>query len=304
MPFRPNEITREHVLAGVAKIEAEHIQLIPSTKYDAYVNDKPYPPKEVMRYAHEQLDGEMRWEYSGGPQTFRYLENLGFRVERKPDSSDPISAMIERYKAHIAETMLIDELYKWKLLHRFKGRPDINNPDVHSEIQSIDFSNLIFHNARVVMLSIADQRPNDYWLAIKDLFDENISLLERVKKFRLEIDTIYRDMDETLGTHHDERTISTMLTYRDPEKYTFYKDSFYRKYCTLLKVNPKKSGEKYVHYLELIDDLINEYIVDDSELLTSIGALLSAGCFEDSNHKMLEQDILYQMLDNSATTSY
>ena len=43
MPFRPNEITPEHVERAVAKIESENIPLIPSTRYDVFINNKPYP---------------------------------------------------------------------------------------------------------------------------------------------------------------------------------------------------------------------------------------------------------------------
>lgn len=85
MPFRPNEITKEHVLQAVEKIEREGVRLIASTGYDVIINGLPYPPKEVMRYAHEQLDGDKRWEYPGGPQTFRYLEQMGFEVKPKDD---------------------------------------------------------------------------------------------------------------------------------------------------------------------------------------------------------------------------
>lgn len=304
MPFRPNEITKEHVLRAVAKVESENIPLIPSTRYDVLINGKPYPPKEVMRYAHQQLDGEKRWEYSGGPQTFRYLEKFGFEVKKKAEGVDPVVKLIERYKSQIAESKLSDELYKWTLLRRFKGRPDLDNIDFYAEVKSIDFSNLIFHSAKVVMSNMARDRPNEYRLALRALFDENNPLIERMEEFRGRIDAIYRELGQTLGTHHDERTMSTLLTYHNPEKYTFYKDSYYRKYCDLLGIKPKKTGEKYVHYLELINDLITDYIADDSELLNLVTRQLSHDCFDDTNHRILAQDILYQMLDKSAVSNY
>src|SRR5687767_3718358 len=87
MPFEPNRITQQHILDAVKRIEAMNVALKPSTKYDVIVNDKPYPPKEVLRYAHELVNGENLWEYPGGDPTNRYLNSLGFETRSK---SEPV----------------------------------------------------------------------------------------------------------------------------------------------------------------------------------------------------------------------
>lgn len=83
MPFKPNDITREHIIEAIAKIERDRILLKPSTHYDVIVDGKTFPPLEVLRYAHEQLDGDKRWELPAGEQTFRILKRLGFDVVKK-----------------------------------------------------------------------------------------------------------------------------------------------------------------------------------------------------------------------------
>ncbi len=306
MPFRPNEITKQHVLHAVAKIESENIPLIPSTRYDVFIDGKPYPPKEIMRYAHEQLDGEKRWEYSGGPPTFRFLERMGFEVKKKAQGVDPVLDVIERYKNHIKETQLVDELYKWRLLKQFHGRPNLDATDFVEDVKGINYSNLIFQTARSVIRHIAQNASEAYRKAFRAFFDEEIPLSTRMSRFRTEVLRIYREVEpvERYGDFHDERTMATLLTYHDPEKYTFYKDSYYKRYCELLGIKSKKTGEKYVHYLDLIDDIITDYIADDEELLTSVDSLLTDDCFEDPNHRILAQDILYQMLDKSVETNY
>jgi hypothetical protein len=101
------------------------------------------------------------------------------------------------------------------------------------------------------------------------------------------------------GTHHDERTISTFLTFHNPERYTFYKYSFYKKYCQFLGIVTKGKEEKYEHYLELVDDLIENYIKKDAELIDIFREIISSeDCYNDPNFKILAQDILYQMLEN------
>src|SRR5690606_25645434 len=75
------------------------------------------------------------------------------------------------------------------------------------------------------------------------------------------------------------------------------KDSFYQKYCKLIGVKPEKKGKKLVHYLSLLEDFIRDYIIKDSELLELKKELLTDDCYQDLNHKIFAQDILYATLD-------
>lgn len=86
MAFEPDKITKQHILDAVKKIDTETISLEPSTRFDVIVNGKTYPPKEVMRYAHELMNGEHIWERSGGEPTNKYFSALGFEIKSKSDS--------------------------------------------------------------------------------------------------------------------------------------------------------------------------------------------------------------------------
>jgi hypothetical protein len=211
--------------------------------------------------------------------------------------SDPILELIEVYKKHLKENQDFGEIYKWKLLGKFKGRPDINAPDFYEEIKTISFSNLIYPIAGGVIKHIAKEKPEKYRKCFKFLFDESKPLVERMKFFREETLKIYREINENMPHHHDERTMATLLTYHNPEKYTFFKDSFYQDYCKLIGLEARKAGEKYDHYLKLIDDLVNKYINKDQELLDLINNILQTGYFRDENHKILAQDILFMTMD-------
>ncbi len=83
MTFEPNRITKENVLEAIKKIDAGRMQLAPSTKYDVIINGKAYPPKEVMRYAHEIMNGEFNWSLSGGEPTNKLLRGMGFEIKEK-----------------------------------------------------------------------------------------------------------------------------------------------------------------------------------------------------------------------------
>jgi len=221
------------------------------------------------------------------------------------DKFKKIIDLISKYKEHIKRNGLKDEIYKWELLAKYNGRPDLNSENFFEEFKSIDFRNLIYHNGKSAAYHLAKERGDLYKNCFKVLFDESKMLIERIKYFRNETLKLYRELvpNEKLSHHHDERTIATFLTFHNPNQYTLYKDTFYQKYCKLLEIQSKAVGEKYVHYLVLIEAFIQDYIIKDSELINLINANLNKDCFEDSTHKLLAQDILYQMLEKKTATT-
>ena len=299
MAFEPKKITKEHILQGVAKIQEEQPELNPSTRWDVVINGVNYPPKEIMRYAHQEMNGERIWEYGGGEATNKWLKQFDFKIIDKSDKADPVLELIERYKEHARNSQLKDELYKWRLVKTFKGRPNTNASDFTQELTSINFGNLIYPVGISVIHHIVKERPEEFREAFKHLFDETIELPERISYFNEQTLKIYRDIDptNTYSHHQDERTMATYLAFHDSSKYAFYKDSFYQKYCKLIGLKPEKKGKKLVHYLTLLDEFIENYILEDSELLDLKKELLTDDCYEDDNHKIYAQDILYSTLD-------
>ena len=299
MGFEPENISKEHVLKAIEYIKQNDIKLNPSTGYDVIINGKAYPPKEIMRYSHAQMNGEKLWEYGGGEPTNKFLKKMGFEIKSKSEMKDPLSKLIDRYKERIRKKGLEDELYKWILTKKFHHRPDTNVPDFTKEITGIDYSNLIYQIGIAVKDHIAKFFPEELRQQFIMLFDETVDLQKRIENFSRETLKLYRKLvpDKRLSHHQDERTISTYLAFYDAKKYPLYKDSFYRKYCDLIGEKPKPKGHKYVHYMKLLDQMINDHILKDKELLGLIENLLPKEAFPDDSHYILAQDILYQMLD-------
>jgi 5-methylcytosine-specific restriction endonuclease McrBC GTP-binding regulatory subunit McrB len=299
VPFEPEKITREHVFQAVENIKSKKINIRPSTTYDVLIDGEKYPPKEILRYAHQEMNGELPRGEGGGEPTNRWLKKLGFEIYNKVDSNNPVPDLIKRYKEYVKESQLKDELYKWRLIKTFNGRPNTEAVDFTKEITSINFGNLIYPVGLTVIHQMATHRPEEFRNAFKYLFDEEIELSNRVAYFNQETLRIYRDIEpeNKLSHHQDERTIATYLAFHDSSKYAFYKDSFYQKYCNLIGIKPEKSGKKLVHYLSLIEDFIEKYVEEDSELLALKKQFLTDDCYEDANHKIFAQDILYSTLD-------
>src|SRR5687767_13475448 len=73
-----------------------------------------------------------------------------------------VESLLSKYKEHVKQTRLADELYKWKLIQKFHGRPNIDAPDFAAEIAGIDYSNLIYPMATAVIKDIAAEQPERY----------------------------------------------------------------------------------------------------------------------------------------------
>lgn len=83
MAFNPEKITKEHVIKAIAEILEQNLEVRRSTKFDILYRGRNYPPKDVMRLAHEYATGEYLWIPGGGEPTNRYLKKLGFEIVKK-----------------------------------------------------------------------------------------------------------------------------------------------------------------------------------------------------------------------------
>ncbi|OYU97399.1 MAG: hypothetical protein CFE21_03655 [Bacteroidetes bacterium B1(2017)] len=301
----PKNIAKEHIEKAILEIDSNGVRKgRHSSTYDLLFNGKRYPPKLVVSIANRFANGvELEPnDFEGGKDTsaFELLKMEGFEIIPK---TDPVKLLVENYKKLISKTQLQDEIYKWKLVQDYKGRPDTTAIDFSREIKEVKFNNLLYAMGAAVINHIAKEKPEELRTLFTYLFDESKDLFLRTTYFNEETLKLYRSLGETLSHHQDERTIATYLTYHNPSKYTFYKSSFYKKYCKLIGVNEGEKNKKYVHYLELINQLIENYIKPDIELINQVKGLLPE-YYDGTNHKLLAQDILYQMLDKESSVSY
>jgi predicted Mrr-cat superfamily restriction endonuclease len=250
-----------------------------------------------MRYAHAAMNGEPIWYISGGKPTNDYLKKFGLEIVKKNKDVDQVEALIARYKKHIQATQFQGESYKWQLIERMRGKPNVDAIDFLTELKTIEFKNLVYPMGIAVLLHIAKEKTEPLRECFKNLFDETKDLTSRIKAFSDETLKLYRAFEGKLNHHQDERSMATYLTFHDPDRYMLFKTTVYEKYCDLIKVEKRKPKEKYAHYLELLDDFVNEYILDDAELIGLKAKYLPDDRFDDANHRLLAQDILYQMLD-------
>jgi hypothetical protein len=259
---------------------------------------RKYPPPYLIELAYKLANGkDLPTNFfdkirKNGPH-FQKIESLGLVIIEKRDKA---LELIQRYKNNIQKTHMLDEVYKWKLIDEFKGRPNIEAEDFSKEIHSLKFDNLAYTMAPVVLRTISKAEPEALRTNFIQLFDENVALESRMIAFNQNTLAVYRAMGETNPHHQDERSMATYLTYHNPSKYTLYKSGFYIPFCNLMGVEVAVKNKKYIHYLELLDKFINTYIAEDKELIELVKSYIPE-YYDGTNHLLLAQDILFTMLN-------
>lgn len=79
----PDNIARAHMLRVIREFD-QGVRLVPdkqhSTKFCLAFEGRHYPPKIVIRWANEIVDGEELWEHSGGRESNSFCESRGFSI--------------------------------------------------------------------------------------------------------------------------------------------------------------------------------------------------------------------------------
>ncbi|WP_372946835.1 AAA family ATPase [Mariniphaga sp.] len=222
------------------------------------------------------------------------------------DNQNPVLDLIKRYKEIKQKDGHEDEFFKYEAIQHFQKNWNIEADDFSKMLRlSLEkHFNLIYNLAFTSINYLAKNKPKELKNLFTLLFNESIDLNERIAAFSNKTDSIIKSLDQKLNGFQDERTISVYLTFHYPEKYTFFKDSFYTKFCLLLNEKKARKGKKYSHYLKLIQNFKEKYLAGDNELWQLTNATLPKNVWKDENLNILAQDVLYITLDKNAPPNY
>lgn len=153
-----------------------------------------------------------------------------------------------------------DEVYKWKLLDSAEGK------DVIEVFNGLRGQNII-DNARVdsVIKYLVDEKSDKTKACCQHLIDESVPLNDRLAAFKSEMKALCPS--KWKNTANDERTASGLLTCVYPETYTFYKDEIYQNICHYFGYDSRKVGEKFSHFMELINGFVKSYGEEIQQLM-------------------------------------
>ena len=203
---------------------------------------------------------------------------------------------IERYKTIQGTERTLAEKYKWQLIKKNLDRwqqYEQGSLSFQEYFLETEYHNLIYPMCRAVMNDVAKQYPAALEQLFVDLFDERNDLQERVSSFKQRFDQVYMGLPSAgKNTYMDQRTISLLLTFRYPDRYTLYKDSFYSPVCKALGIERPSQNERLLHYYSIVDQLVG-VLNDHPEVVTERDAMLDESCYPDPGNRILAQDIFY-----------
>lgn len=297
------DLTRDIVFQTAATLDQKGDFAKGYSKYDVIVKGKPYPVTALM---NEFVASNIMLRRHGKIVN-EQLSSLGFKVVDKYSGKvDVIKDVVEKYKARTEAKGIEGERYKYQLIKAFADKWDIDAPDFANMVKSINFDNLVYPLAKRALDNMVQQHPEPVWDAFKYLYDESLALQDRITGFLEKLNDVH-DLVKTAPNHtswHDERSVASYLAFRYPDKYFLYKDSFYGPLCSLLGIKKAPAGRKYSHYMELAEDIRDNYIINDAGLLETIDALKDDSCYEDPKRTILTQDVLYTVLDKEANNPH
>lgn len=216
---------------------------------------------------------------------------------------DLIRDLVKQYKQDFLKYWE-EEKYKWQAVKWFQDNWDINASDFGNMFDNATnkTDNLLASNQNFpkgVILSLASEFPSETKQMFIDLYDEKVSLVTRIDKFKskaIELVDRHNDLhpDETWNnSYQQENAISTYLWLRYPDKYYIYKYTEYKAVVDKLGCPDLiKAGAGYVNIKNGFEiyDKISEVLSKDEELKKMLANVLTDDCYPDKNLKTLTVD--------------
>ena len=216
---------------------------------------------------------------------------------------DLIRDLVKQYKQDFLKYWE-EEKYKWQAVKWFQDNWDIKAPNFGSmfDYATNKTDNLLASNQNFpkgVILSLASEFPSETKQMFIDLYDEKVSLVTRIDKFKskaIELVDRHNDLhpDETWNnSYQQENAISTYLWLKYPDKYYIYKYTEYKAVVDKLGCPDLiKAGAGYVNIKNGFEiyDKISEVLSKDEELKKMLANVLTDDCYPDKNLKTLTVD--------------
>ena len=218
-----------------------------------------WPILYVGRYADKSENRQGVYIWKLREELKLALEEIDLKKYPLKEKKSDWQLLLLNYKKLLKENQKVafyDEEYKWQTITNCKN---------YSGIQILSYmikqnSNLVDSYARNDAKKLLnDNRFDDVY---NDLIDESKELHIRLEGFKNAVSTFYEDKNRILK---DERSASFFLTCTNPQKYTFYKSEYYESLCKYLHIESESAGDKYEHYLSLIDEFV-PFVESDSEI--------------------------------------
>jgi len=225
-------------------------------------------------------------------------------------SEQKLQKWVEIYLDHInkisVETHIKDEEgYKFQAVETFQNNFDIEAQDLSGMLEkSLTNNNLVVgahYFPRKMLIIFAENFPEETRKILRDLFDENKDVVERINNAQNELDKLMDIRNEELDAeaHHYAglRFLSLLLGYYEPNIYNAMKPREWREFAGYINDEfhiPKHTseGDKYHIFSEHINALL-EYIKGNEQIEKIKGSLTRGLKFDDAGYRWITQDVIY-----------
>lgn len=214
---------------------------------------------------------------------------------------------IKEYKKDF-ERINREEIYKWYIVSEFQKNWDIEAKDFYTMLDkslvdsvSTPFgkrsNNLIgtkMFFPKAGLLELVKEDENTVKSMFKYLYNENISLNERINYFKTEADNLFSKDERNKNKSHYQTlyAISLYLFLRYPDKYYIYKHSIVKLCAEKLNYSEKIKKGDIKKAIDLYDEM-KSVIREDKELINLSKRRLNKDCYQDENLNLLTMDIAY-----------
>ncbi len=216
--------------------------------------------------------------------------------------NDKMNNIIEEYIDFCKETNDWNEGYKWQTVSHFQKNWDIEAGDFGKMFKEAinKRSNLIYSKSSATLIAAAKEYPDTVKKIINYIFNEEVDLNKRYDYFYKEYKELSNKLEISSNntvTPPREAEFAFLLTCNNPQKHYFYNSRFYVKFAKHIEEKPKKAGEKYSHYKELMDNFRTKYVMTNIEVASLSSQKLPDNEKLIENKTILTQSIIFVVFE-------
>lgn len=213
-----------------------------------------------------------------------------------------VKLYIEDYKKNFSQVH-DHEIYKWRAIKQFQDNFNINSGDFLSNL-NISLSkaaNLLDSGQyfpKRMLFENTERNPEQIRDMFKILYDEDLSILERIVNFRADFKILNKYNFGNKSDYQDHRAIIVYLTLFYPERYFLYKYTMFKDFAEKVEYTylPVKGKIENIGQYQNLCELVRYEIEKDQEILMLHEDRLDNECYRDKGHNVLTQDFMYAVV--------
>jgi hypothetical protein len=193
-----------------------------------------------------------------------------------------------------------EEKYKWEVVKHFQNTWDLDAEDFATMLESaltgtiglLDSGNYF---PRRMVIESAEVAPETVRAAFSKLYEESISLQERVDTFQKRLVQLIHSHWPEKSHYQDHRAILVYLSLHYPDIHYFYKYSVLESFCEKVGYDYKPVSGRFEN-IEAFYDIcatVKKYLMADAELMEMHFDHLTKEDDPDTEFNILTQDFLF-----------